>query len=171
MIASWIEKLLLKKQTLKIKKHKVILCLILVKYIQLQKTKTNSIFGVFLSYSHEHQAHFNKRSIPLSLDSKVVFVVPNWYLDNTRWFVFASLDKGNTHFVIRLSGYQCQLYSFMKIHVELLNMTQEKPEHPEQDFTSHFYHNRFKTFFLLRTLRLIDWISLGANAVKIIWNA
>ena len=38
-------------------------------------------------------------------------------------------------------------------------------------FMSLPMHNRFKTFFLLRTLRLIDWISLGANAVKIIWNA
>ena len=27
-------------------------------------------------------------------------------------------------------------------------------------------HNRFKKKILLRTLRLIDWISLGANAVK-----
>ena len=38
-----------------------------------------------------------------------------------------------------------------------------------EDISVH--HNCFKALFLLWTLQLIDWISLGANAVKIIWNA
>ena len=32
-------------------------------------------------------------------------------------------------------------------------------------------HICFNSIFLLWTLGLIDWVSLGANAVKIIWNA
>ena len=50
----------------------------------------------------------------------------------------------------------------------------EKESEVQKQKDAHFQkneHNRFNTFFLLRTLQLIDWISLGANAVNIIWNA